>query len=299
MTMWLNQSLPNESAAVNRSPSTASAEYPPLDEPDGPHASTPESINDRDDPMLNPDTPSPASRSTSHQSPTIPLTIKRENTSYCFPASKEGSTTRTHGFYPVSKWDDCKTVQAALISDYQEKTDTLTISIVPFYPYNELSEHGRQWTDSAKWASVVTSINRFMATIHDDDSLYIRLATLKTAKHISEGQTLPLMLFLNSMMSHHRNISIEAEGPVDGFNIVFREGMRELPDDEQGANGESGSRPRVKEKPANGSLALAPKGLKAIQTRISEGTLNIQTPKSPSVCIVGRVPIWTVDGVAK
>jgi hypothetical protein len=224
MTMWLNQSLPNESAAVNTSPSTASAGYPPLNEPDGPHASKPESINDRDDPMLIPDTPSPASRSTSRESPILPLTTRRENTSYCFPASAEGSTTRTHCFYPVPEWDDCKTVLAALISNYEEETDTLTILIVPFYPYNEDSKHGRQWTDPEKWPTAVSAIDEFMGTLHDDQSLFIRLATQQTAKHLCGGGTLPLVLFLNSMMSQQYDHDIEPKGSVDDVEIVFREG---------------------------------------------------------------------------
>jgi hypothetical protein len=151
------------------------------------------------------------------------------NQSYCPPPSTADSLTRNHGLYQPYNSKQHNTVMATLFGEFDQ--DTLKIRVVPFYPFDHSKQtnNALEWDKSENKSAAVNAINKALRTLHENDSLYIRLATQSAVriKHrVTRGETVgpAFMQFLNSMIADYQVKTFEVDGRH--CQVSFREGIR-------------------------------------------------------------------------
>jgi hypothetical protein len=219
--------------------------------------------------------------------------------SYCLPASRAGSSTRSHGVFPARTIEQLKTVMPTLYAEYTKETDTLVIKVVPFYPFDPKDNNTLGWEKFNKQSQAVTAINNALSTLHNNQSLYTHLAkqgATRIKTRVGKGETIgaSFMQFLNSMISEYgvNTFKVNDEDCI----ISFREGTRSgaSAPSRTNANTATGEGPWIAAPPKSGSLIMGMVELERTFAHISKGTQDVREPrKKCQNCVVGSVPIWT------
>jgi len=223
--------------------------------------------------------------------------IESHKQSYCPSPSTADSPTRNHGLYQPHDLRQHNVVLGTLFGEFHE--NTLKIRVVPFFPFDhsEYPSNPLGWDKFENKSAAVSAINKALRTLHENDSLYIRLATQTATRiktRIQRGETVgpAFMQFLNSMIVDYQLNTFEVDGKH--CEVSFREGTRKPPSAPSGTATatliEEGG-PRIA--PLSSRLVLKYNDWPAARTLISKGTQNITLPDNVPSCVIGSVPFWT------